>query len=49
MNLAEVIREAEKVQRGAGISEFTRMYKKMLRTLKVVSTRIEVYDGVMRE
>ena len=49
MNLAGVIREAEKLQRGAGISDYTRMYKKMLRTLKVLSTRIEVYDGVMRE
>ena len=44
MNLAEVIREAEKLKReGGGVSEFTRMYSKMLRTLKALSSRIEVW------
>ena len=47
INLGEIIREAEQVQRGAGVSEFTRMYRKMLKTLRVLSTKIEVYAGAM--
>ena len=43
MNISEIIREAEQVQKGAGVSDFTRMYKKMLKTLRVLSTKIEVY------
>ena len=44
MNIAEVIREAEKVKRhGGGISEYTRAYDAMLRTLKEVSQRVEIW------
>lgn len=44
MNIAEVIREAEKVKRrGGGISEYTRAYDAMLRTLKELSQRVEIW------
>jgi len=36
-NLRELIREAERVKKGAGCSDFIRMYNKMLKTLKQIS------------
>ena len=42
--LAALIREAERVKRqGAGVSEYTQLYNAMLRELKKLSTRLEIY------
>jgi len=46
-NLGELIREAERVRRGAGSSDFIRMYNKMLNTLKRLSAKIEVWADLL--
>ncbi len=44
--LPALIREAEKVKkRGAGITEYEKIYNAMLRELKRLSSRLEIYGG----
>ena len=44
MNISEVIREAERIKRhGGGISEYRHAYDAMLRTLKELSHRVELW------
>ena len=42
--LSEVIREAERIKKyGAGVTEYTRAYNAMLRELKNLSSRLDIY------
>ncbi len=43
--LPALIREAERVKkRGAGITEYEKLYNAMLRKLKELSSKLEIYE-----